>query len=108
MAEEKKEFLLAVRGEDPVQAIAPLYSNFLSVSRLGTDVQLEFVFVDINGLAQLTERVRTGEVTGTQEVSGKTIAKVVMPGLSFVQIREHLNTIFVALAEALQAQEVAR
>jgi hypothetical protein len=103
---ENKQFLLNIRGEDPLQATSPYYSNFVSISRLGTDVQLEFIFVDINRLALLTEEARKSGTREPQEITGKTVAKIVMPGLSFIQIRDHLNTIFNALNEAIQPQEV--
>lgn len=106
MAEEKKQFLLNIRGEDPLQAASPYFSNFASISRLGTDVQLEFIFVDINRLAQLTEAAKKSGNFEMQEITGKTVAKIVMPGLSFVQLKEHLDVIFKAIKDEIQAQEV--
>jgi hypothetical protein len=106
VTEEKKQFLLSIRGEDPLQAGPPFYSNFVSIARLGTDVQLEFIFVDINRLALMTEAAKKTGNYESQEITGKTVAKIVMPGLSFIQIKDHLNVLFKALEEALQAQEV--
>jgi hypothetical protein len=107
MAEPKKHFLLNIRGQDPLQSDTPVYSNFVSVSRLGTDVQLEFIFVDINQLAVLAETLKSDPST-PREVVGKTIAKIVMPGENFLQIREHLNVLFNALSELLHPSEVSQ
>jgi hypothetical protein len=106
VTDERKQLLLNIRGEDPLQAASPYFSNFVSISRLGTDVQLEFIFVDINRLALLTESAKKSENFGPQEITGKTVAKIVMPGLSFVQLKDHLDVVFKALKEALQTQEV--
>lgn len=106
MAEEKKRFLLNIRGDDPLRAHSPLYSNFVSISRLGSDVQLEFIFVDLSQMALLVENVKRSAVSGPQEMVGKTVAKIIMPGVNFLQIKEHLNTIFQALGEELHLLEV--
>ena len=34
MAEEKKITQFQVSGEDPLQAVAPMYSNFVGISRV--------------------------------------------------------------------------
>lgn len=107
MAEDHKQFLLTVRGQDPLDAHAPLYSNFVAIARLGTDIQLEFIFVDINQLALLTEAAKKGSIGNEpQQVIGKTVSKVVMPGHNFLQLKDHLNTLFSALTEELHNQEV--
>ena len=99
--------LLNIRGEDPLRALSPYYSNFVSISRHGADIQLEFIFVDINQLAVLGEAVKKGSLTGQpHEVVGKTVAKIVMPGQNFLQIRDHLNAIFQALVAEMPTQEV--
>jgi hypothetical protein len=103
---EEKQFKVNIRGENPLDAQAPLYSNFLGISRLGTDVQLEFVYVDINQLALITEAMKRSTASGPQDIAGKTVAKIVMPGANFVQLQEHLNMIFKALKEELQTREV--
>lgn len=106
MTVDKQNFQLSIRGEDPLRAEAPYYSNFVSVSRLGSDVQLEFIFVDLNQLALLTERMKKAGVNEPQELVGKTVAKVIMPGLNFVQIKDHLNVIFDAINADLKITEV--
>ena len=105
VTDEKKQLLLNIRGEDPLQAVSPMYSNFVAVSRIGAEVQFEFLFVDINQLAILIDQARKSESFERQDITAKTVAKIVMPGLSFMQVKEHLNEIFKALAEALQIQE---
>lgn len=92
-----------VRGEPPLQAVPALYSNFLAVSRVGTDVQFEFVFLDLNYLAQVIEQLKGSDVTVTPEIEGKTVAKVVMPAVTFVQFREQLEKVFAALKAELPA-----
>ncbi len=97
-----------VKGEPPVQAVPALYSNFLAVSRVGTDVQFEFVFLDLNYMAVMLEQLKGADVTVTPEVEGKTVAKVVMPAVTFVQLQEQLEMIFAALkAELPKVPEVA-
>lgn len=100
---EQKVLNIKVKGEPPIQAVPAVYSNFLAVSRIGTDVQFEFVFLDLNYMATVLERLKGPEATGTVEVEGKTVAKVVMPGRTFVQVQEQLEKIFAALKVELQA-----
>ena len=104
MALEKQQFLLNIRGQEPLNAAAPLYSNFVSIARIGSDVQLEFIFLDINQLALLTNKMKNSPTDEPQEIVGKTIAKIVMNGANFVQIREHINTVFDALIAELQLE----
>ncbi len=105
---EQKVVNFKVKGEPPVQAVPALYSNFLAVSRVGTDVQFEFVFLDLNQMAVMLEQFKTADVTVAPEVEGKTVAKVVMPAVTFVQLQEQLEKIFAALkAELPKVPEVA-
>jgi hypothetical protein len=104
MADANKQFMVQVRGQDPLTAIAPTYSNFVAVARLGTEVQFEFIFLDLNQLALFTEKAKKGEAVDP-EFQGKTVAKIVVPGPSIVHMREHFEHIFRALEEALQSQE---
>jgi hypothetical protein len=88
------QILLQVKGEEPLNAPPALFGNFLSVARVGTDVQFEFVFVDLNVLAQLIQGApQTASPTGAP-VTGQTVAKVIMPAASFVQLKAHLAQIF--------------
>ena len=104
---EQKVVNFKVKGEPPVQAVSALYSNFLAVSRVGTDVQFEFVFLDLNYMAVMLEQLKAADVTVTPEVEGKTVAKVVMPAVAFVQLQEQLEKVFAALkAELPKVPEV--
>lgn len=100
---EQKVQNFKVRGEPPVQAVPALYSNFLAVSRVGTDVQFEFVFLDLNFMAAMLEQFKAADVTVTPEVEGKTVAKVVMPAVTFVQLYGQFEKIFAALKAELPA-----
>ena len=44
---------IKISGQGPLEATAPLFSNFLAISRVGGEVQCEFVFADINELANI-------------------------------------------------------
>lgn len=101
-----------VRGQDSLEACPAMYSNFVSISRVGADVQLEFLFLDLNFLAQLTlqmnalpTEIERQEFLAKQVITGKTVSKIVMPGFVFFQLREHLDQIFNALGEILMKQE---
>jgi hypothetical protein len=100
-AEEQKILNFRVRGEDPVQAVSALYSNFLAISRVGTDVQFEFIFLDLNLVAGILEQLKKAEKPSVPELQGKTVAKVVMPAATFFQLREHFENIFRALEEVV-------
>jgi hypothetical protein len=111
MAEEKKLVQFQIRGEDPIDAITPIYSNFVGISRVGTDIQFEFIFLDLNQLAQILDPTKAkgpATATGPQELVGKTVAKIVMPGLNFMQAKEQIDVIMRALSEAFQAPEVRK
>ncbi len=90
-----------VKGEPPVQAVPALYSNFLAVSRVGTDIQFEFIFLDLNQFATLIEQFKDANITMTPELEGKTVAKVVMPAATFIQLRQQFEKIFEALKEIM-------
>ena len=105
MTEEKKVVQFQIRGEDPIDAITPIYSNFVGISRVGTDIQFEFIFLDLNQLAQILDPTKEA-TTERQELIGKTVAKIVMPGLNFMQAKDQIDLIMRALSEALQTREV--
>jgi hypothetical protein len=100
---EQKIMNFRVKGEPPLQAGPALYSNFLAVSRVGTDVQFEFVFLDLNYMAAMLEQLKASDITVTPEVEGKTVAKLVMPAVTFVQLREQFEKVFAALEAELPA-----
>ena len=96
---EKTIVNFQVKGEGPGGSAPALFSNFLAVSQVGTEVQFEFVFLDLNLLAGMIEQLKAAGATTTQTVDGKTVAKVVMPAAVFAQMKEHFDKIYSALAE---------
>jgi hypothetical protein len=100
-AEEQKILNFRVKGEDPVQAVSALYSNFLAVSRVGTDVQFEFIFLDLNLVAGILEQLKKAGKPDVPELQGKTVAKVVMPAATLIQLRDHFENLFRALEEVV-------
>ncbi|HZP32840.1 MAG TPA: hypothetical protein VFB23_05690 [Candidatus Acidoferrales bacterium] len=84
---------IQVQGEDPLSAVPPLFSNFLAISRAGTDVQFEFIFLDINQIASMFKE----NAVPTGPISGKTVSKVVMPAASVLQLKDHLVTLLQAI-----------
>jgi|HubBroStandDraft_4_1064222.scaffolds.fasta_scaffold329889_1 hypothetical protein len=106
---EKQALQFRVVGEDPLAAVAPLFSNFLAVSHVGKEVQLEFIFLDIAQVAQHFEKLKAqndqapsrDDQGGTPTFQGKTVAKVVIPSWAFLQVKAHLVGIF----EKLEIEE---
>lgn len=96
---EKTILNFQVKGEGQGSTTPALFSNFLAVSQVGTEVQFEFVFLDLNVLASMIEQLKAGGATTTPTVDGKTVAKVVMPAAVFVQMKEHFDKIFAALGQ---------
>ena len=89
---DKPNVTLQVRGEEPREAIPAVFANFLAVSRVATEVQFEFVYLDLNMIANLLKIAADsqGKVT-LPEANGKTVAKIVMPASTVVQLKEHLS-----------------
>jgi hypothetical protein len=95
-----------VVGEDPLLAGAPIFANFVAISHAGNEVQFEFIFLDINELAlrfgqpNADDRpdLSTEQVKDV-ELRGKTVAKMIVPVSSFVQLEEHLKVVFKRIAE---------
>jgi hypothetical protein len=97
---EKAILNFRVQGEPPTGGAAPLFSNFLAVSQVGTEVQFEFVFLDLNMLATKIEVVKAAGAQATPgNIEGKTVAKIIMPAAVFVQMKEHFDKILNALAQ---------
>lgn len=98
---EKTVVNFEVKGEGPGGPVPALFSNFLAVSQVGTEVQFEFVYLDLNLLAQMIEAVKAvGAVaTARPTIDGKTVAKVVMPAAVFAQVKEQFDKIYNALAQ---------
>ncbi len=99
---EKGPITFHVKGQDPLEAVPALFSNFVAISRVGTDVQFEFLFLDLNQIALILEKAK-GSDPGTQPaLVGKTVAKVVMPAAAFIQIREHIDKLFEIVQELVK------
>ena len=73
--------------QPPNEAVSALFSNFLSLSRVGTEVQFEFIFLDLNNLAVMLNQLKQEEAKQSPIVKGKTIAKLVMPAASFYSVK---------------------
>ena len=89
----------SVQGQPPLEAAAALFSNFLAVSRLGTEIQFEFVFLDLNQMALAVEQFKAAGITASPVVQGKTVAKLVMPAAAFAQLKEQFEKIFEAIEQ---------
>ena len=105
ISEKPVSGLLTIIGDDPRAAVAPLFANFVAVSHVGNEVQLEFVFLDINMLATQIEQVNRGEIPADLKMQGKTIAKIVVPAAQFVQLKDHLSGIFEKLERATNEKQ---
>lgn len=106
------EATFVVAGEQPLQAMAPTFSNFVGVSHVGSEVQFEFIFLDINVVAKhLIQKESEQEATLPAEksapthVQGKTVAKIIMPVSSFVQLKGHFEKLFEKLETAGRGKE---
>ncbi len=101
---EQQVATINVRGQEPVDATPALFSNFLAVSRVATEVQFEFVFLDLNQIAQVLEKTKEAPNEPLPVVVGKTVAKIVMPAASFIQLKSHFEQIFKAIEEEMRAK----
>ncbi len=100
-ANPKASVVIHVKGENPLGAPPALFSNFLAMSRVAADVQLEFVFLDFNQVVQI---VQGGQATPPTPVEGQTVAKIIMPAAAFAQLKEHFVKL-VADIETEMAQQ---
>lgn len=97
---------IKVKLEDPTKLSIPtLFANHVAISRAGTEVQLEFVALDINVLAGKLAELQSGEAEGPVELSGKTVAKVVVPLHAFMQLEGHLGQMFASVKEEFALNE---
>jgi hypothetical protein len=102
--EKQKVTNFRVKGQGPLEATAALYANFLAISRVATDVQFEFVFLDLNQVAVLLEQIKNSENPTIPELEGKTVAKLVMPAATVLQLKEHFQRICDAIEENIGKQ----
>lgn len=101
MVEVSNALKLQVKGQESEQAPPALFANFLGISRVGGDVQFEFLFADLNQLALL--------MTGSKpdappvELTAKTVSKIVMPAENVIQLKEHVLKIFSEIEKEMKA-----
>jgi hypothetical protein len=99
---------LKVMTEDPTKSSVPtLFSNHVAIARAGTEVQFEFVALDINALAIKMAAYESAEAPKEPvEIAGKTMAKIVIPLYVFMQLEQHLKMIFSAIKQDYAFNEV--
>lgn len=83
--------MIQVKGQDPLEAPSALFSNFLSISRVASDVQFEFVFLDLNRVVQILQTQQGAKGTAPVNAVGQTVAKVIMPAAVVVQLKDHIE-----------------
>ncbi len=98
---EQSSIVLQVGRDERFPPVLAAFANFVQISRVATEVQFEFLFVDINQLALTVQKAKESPTQEPEKLSGLTVAKVVLPGLSFMQVREHVNQIFDAIEKDL-------
>lgn len=102
---EGQQVTFKVIFEDPKAGPVPLFSNHVGISRAGTEVQFEFAFLDINLIADILQRHRAGEKNASPvEVTGRTVAKIVMPMHVFLQLGGHLRGLVSQIEQELQKE----
>lgn len=98
---------VTVTTDDSGFDATPIFANFLRVSYVGAEVQFEFIYVDIAELAQHIEKAKSNEGGKDFELHGETVAKVIVPSASFVQLKEHLVGMFGQLEAQFNEQQFA-
>jgi len=103
MPSSGEQLTVQVKGEEPLSAPPALFSNFLGISRVALDVQFEFIFLDLNQLAQILQQQPGKDKTGAPigPVEGQTVAKVIMPAAAFVQLKEHISRLMLDIEKNL-------
>lgn len=100
-----KRLEMKVVLEDPaIVGVPTLFANHVAVARAGTEVQFEFVAVDINSIATKLAELSDGEVA-SPEVRGKTVTKVVVPLHVFLQLEPHLRGIFSSVRQEFDPED---
>ena len=98
---EERLVTLTLKKDEQSASTPALFSNFLQVSRAATEVQLEFIFVDVNEVAVTLQKAKESKGSQEYSVHGRTVAKLVVPALSFLQVKDHINEIFGAIEREL-------
>jgi len=99
---ENRQVTFKVAFDDPRDGAVPLFSNHVGISRAGTEVQFEFVFLDINAVAEILKGQKERSDNSPVEIKGKSVAKIVMPLHVFLQLKGHLQTMFGQIEQELQ------
>jgi hypothetical protein len=87
--------------------VPTLFSNHVARARAGTEVQFEFVALDINALATKMAEYQSVEAPEEPaEIAGKTMARIVVPLYVFMQLEQHLKMIFSAVKQDYAFNEV--
>jgi hypothetical protein len=94
-----------VSAEDP-QSVVPLFSNFVAISRAGTEVQFDFIALDINELALKIAAQGAGQQE-LPEIKGKMVSRVVVPLHVFMQLEQHIQSMFSTVKQELAFREVS-
>lgn len=103
---KQPHLMVQVTGQPALESVPALYSNFVGISRVGTDVQLEFIYVDLNDFAVLLlQAEKAGSTVVPTPIKGKTVAKIVMPALSFVQLQPHVDKMFKDIQADFEKQQ---
>jgi hypothetical protein len=94
--EMPKQMLVQVTGQPPLEAGPALFGNFLGISRVGGNIQFEFIYLDLNTLALMMQNTVASNPTATvvPALTGMTVSKIVMPAEAFVQTEEHFKKMF--------------
>ena len=95
---------VTVTGEDPLNAPLPQFANFVAISQAGTEVQFEFIFLDLNMIATMALEKKGQEKP--EKLRGQTVAKLVVPVANFLQLKDHLSTMFARLEEATHVNNI--
>jgi hypothetical protein len=98
---QNKPKTFTVTGDDAVTTAAvPIFANFVAISHAGTEVQFEFIFLDLNEIAKAVGDPKH-EKDESLQFKGKTVTKIIVPVANFVQLKDHLNGMFTRLEEAI-------
>lgn len=102
----RKQLIVQVSGTPPDQTAPALFGNFLAVARVGNQVQLEFIYLDVNVLAQMVQKTQELAASEPPQVSGQTVVKVVMPAEAFLAVRNHMEKVFSDITRELTKNEL--
>jgi len=98
---EDRIVTLNLKKDEESASISAIFSNFLQISRVATEVQFEFVFVDIDDVARTLQKAKESDPGQQHTLNGRTVAKIVLPALSFIQVKDHVNGLFKAIEDEL-------